>query len=617
MKGDLRLYARVLSYLAPYRLLLVAAVVATIGFAVTDAFSFVLLIPFLNSLFGLPPLGVGDNHRAIDWLIGNTAGRIYGAGAEPMQVLVAVIVVILLIYLIKNIFDFLQAYLTVRLEQAVTRDMRNEVYGHMVDLDLSFFGRTRAGQIISRLTGDVDQLRMLVTRNVSKFVTSVFQVLATLGALLMLSVELTLVSLVVLPAMFGLWSRLIRRLRRGDRNVLNMAGEVASHLQETLGGIRLVKGSAAEDFERVRFRRLTEDLFRAWVRNEKYRALASPLTEMLGAIGTVLLLWYGSRLVLVEGSLDGSSFIVFLGLSLKLYAPVKWLSKFPSTVQPGLAASERVFEFLDAPIEIRDRPGAVKVDGFHQSIRFEDVGFSYVPGEPVLEGITFEVRPGEVVALVGPSGAGKTTIVDLLARFYEPTHGRITLDGVALGDLELRSLRSLLGIVTQETVLFHDTVRANIAYGLGDVPMERIERAARAAHAHEFIAQLPNGYDTVLGERGTRLSGGQRQRIAIARAILRDPPILILDEATSALDSESELLVQQAIEKLLAGRTVFVIAHRLATVRHADQILVMERGRIVDRGRHDELLLRDGLYRYLYRLQFAEADEAVLRGAAG
>src|SRR5690606_23215832 len=214
--------------------------------------------------------------------------------------------------------------------------------------------------------------------------------------------------------------------------------------------------------------------------------------------------------------------------------------KFPSTVQPGLAAAERVFEFLDAPIEIRDRPGAVKVDGFREAIRFENVGFSYVPGEPVLEDITFEVKPGEVVALVGPSGAGKTTGVDLLARFYEPTHGRITLDGVDLADIELRSLRSLLGIVTQETVLFHDTVRANIAYGLGDVPMERIERAARAAHAHEFIVQLPDGYDTVLGERGTRLSGGQRQRIAIARAILRDPPILIFDEATSALDSESE-----------------------------------------------------------------------------
>src|SRR5690606_24032351 len=361
-----------------------------------------------------------------------------------------------------------------RLEQAVTRDMRNQVYSHLVDLDLSFFGRTRAGQIISRLTGDVDQLRMLVTRNISKFISSVFQVLASLGALLMLSVELTLVSLVVLPAMFGLWSRLIRRLRRGDRTALNLAGEVASHLQETVSGIRLVKGSAAEEFERQRFRRLTENLFRSVVKNEMYRALASPLTEMLGAIGTVLLLWYGSRLVLVHGSLDGSSFIVFLGLSLKLYAPVKWLSKFPSTVQPGLAAAERVFEFLDAPIEIRDRPGAVKVDGFREAIRFENVGFSYVPGEPVLEDITFEVKPGEVVALVGPSGAGKTTVVDLLARFYEPTHGRITLDGVDLADIELRSLRSLLGIVTQETVLFHDTVRANIAYGLGDVPMERI-----------------------------------------------------------------------------------------------------------------------------------------------
>ena len=595
MKRDLRLYARVLSYLAPYRMLLFTAVIATVGFAVTDAFSFVMLIPFLNSLFGLPPLGVGDNHPLIDWLIDNTAGRIYGAGADPMQVLVAVIVVILLIYLVKNIFDFLQAYLTVRLEQAVTRDMRNQVYSHLVDLDLSFFGRTRAGQIISRLTGDVDQLRMLVTRNISKFISSVFQVLASLGALLMLSVELTLVSLVVLPAMFGLWSRLIRRLRRGDRTALNLAGEVASHLQETVSGIRLVKGSAAEEFERQRFRRLTENLFRAVVKNEKYRALASPLTEMLGAIGTVLLLWYGSRLVLVHGSLDGSSFIVFLGLSLKLYAPVKWLSKFPSTVQPGLAAAERVFEFLDAPIEIRDRPGAVKVDGFREAIRFENVGFSYVPGEPVLEDITFEVKPGEVVALVGPSGAGKTTVVDLLARFYEPTHGRITLDGVDLADIELRSLRSLLGIVTQETVLFHDTVRANIAYGLGDVPMERIERAARAAHAHEFIVQLPDGYDTVLGERGTRLSGGQRQRIAIARALARSPEIIVLDEAVSALDVSVQAQILDLLIDLQRdyGLSYLFISHDLGVIRHmSDRVLVMKGGVVVEQGDAEQIFRR-------------------------
>jgi subfamily B ATP-binding cassette protein MsbA len=275
-------------------------------------------------------------------------------------------------------------------------------------------------------------------------------------------------------------------------------------------------------------------------------------------------------------------------------------------VQPGLVAAERVFEFLDAPIEIHDREGARSFHGVRESICFEGVSFAYVPGEPVLEGLDFEVKAGEVVALVGPSGAGKTTLSDLVGRFYDPAAGRITIDGVDLKDYQIHSLRSSLGIVTQETVLFHDTVRANIAYGLGDISDEAIERAARAANAHEFIQELPHGYDTVLGERGTRLSGGQRQRIAIARAMLRDPAILIFDEATSALDSESERLVQQAIEELLAGRTVFVIAHRLSTIRHADQILVLRDGRIVERGRHEELVEReDGVYRRLHDLQFS------------
>jgi subfamily B ATP-binding cassette protein MsbA len=429
------------------------------------------------------------------------------------------------------------------------------------------------------------------------------------------SLQLTVVAVIVLPAMFGIWSRFLRRLRRGDRKVLNLGGEVASHLQETVLGIRQVKSAGAEQYEKQRFRDVTHAYFRAVVRNERVRALASPLTEMIGALGTVLLLWYGSRLVLVERSLDGAAFLAFLGLSLKLYSPVKWLSKFPSIIQPGLVAAERIFEFLDVPFDIHDAPGAQPLAPIQRDIRFNQVSFEYERGRPVLQDISLVVPAGSVVALVGPSGAGKSTLVDLVARFYDPTVGTITVDDIDLRQIMVHSLRSQLGVVSQDTVLFHDTVRANIAYALPHATQEGVERAARAANAHEFIVDLPNGYDTVLGERAVRLSGGQRQRLAIARAILRDPPVLILDEATSALDSVSERLVQQAMDKLLRGRTVFVIAHRLSTIRNADQIVVLQAGRIVQCGSHDELLAEGGLYRHLYRLQFAVADEEAMRGA--
>ena len=604
MKGDVRLYRRVLAYLTPHRALIIAAVVATVGFAIADAFSMLMLIPFLKPLFGMDAgMDFGTTGGAIGWLMANTVGRVVADGTAPRDALSNIIVFILLVYLVKNIFDYAQQYLVVRLEQAVTRNMRNDVYEHLLELDLRFFGRTRSGQIITRLTTDIDQLRTMVTRNIAKFGTSVFQIIFSIVFMVMISGRLTLIALVVLPAMSGIWQRMIKRLRRGDRRVRTLAGDVTSHLQESLSGIRLVKASTAEAFERRRFRELTRAYYRSFVKTEAIRALASPLTEMMGAVGTVLLLWYGAQMVLVERTLDGAVFIGFLALSMKLYSPAKWLSKFPSTVQPGLVAAERVFEFLDAPIEMQDAPGARPFPGFQDEIRLENVSFAYTPGEPVLKGVNLTAKRGEVVALVGPSGAGKTTLADLIARFYDPTEGRVTVDGVDVREFQLRTYRSQLGIVTQETVLFHDTVRANIAYGLDGVTQEEIEQAARTAHAHEFIMQMPDAYDTVLGERGTRLSGGQRQRIAIARAILRDPPILIFDEATSALDSESELLVQRAVAQLLRGRTVFVIAHRLSTIRDADQILVLRSGRIVEHGRHQDLLLQEGVYRQLHDLQ--------------
>ncbi len=604
----MKLYLRILSYLRPYRWVFSAAVAATFVFAALDAFSLWLLIPFLRTLFGTGETGADEPNELLEWVVDHTVGLFVDMTGDPLQAIQGIILFILVVFLVKNVFDWVRQYLVAWVEQGVTRDLRNEVYRHLVDLDLAFFGRTRVGQIVSRLTHDVEQLRTLVTKEVAKIISSVFEFLAAVTLMLIISWKLTLAAFVVLPGVFLLWGPFLKKLRRGDRKILNLAGDVHSHIQETLSGIRLVKSSSAEEFEKRRFSELTGRYFRRFIRTERLRALSSPLTEMVGALGTVLLLWYGAHLVLVGGELGGEDFIGFLALSMKLYSPAKYLGKLPAILQPGLVAGERVFEFLDAPIEIGDREGARTFTGVEREIAYENVWFSYREGAPVLRDISFRVPKGSVVALVGPSGAGKTTVVDLLGRFYEPSAGRIAIDGTDIRDFELRTLRDELGVVSQETVLFHDTVRANICYGMHDVTDEEVERAARAAFAHEFVLELEAGYETVVGERGTQLSGGQRQRIAIARAVLRDPPILILDEATSALDTESERLVQRAMEGLLEGRTVFVIAHRLSTVQRADLILVLREGRIQEEGTHGDLLEKGGLYRRLYELQFAGSE---------
>ena len=599
-------YLRILSYLRPHLPVLLISVVGMFGFAALDAFSLALLIPFLRTLFAAETAGgvVGDG--TFDRLLDGTLGRVVDMSGDPNDAIFGIVLFIVAVVAVKNVFDFLRNYMAARVEQGVTRDLRVVVYDHLLDLDLAFFGRTRIGQIISRLTHDVEQMRTLVTRELTKALGSVLEAIAAIALMVLISWKLTLAAFLVVPLTMGIWGPLLRKLRRGDRRVLDLAAQVTTHLQETLTGVRLVKAASAESRERRRFGALTQEYFSTFVRTQKWRALASPLTEMLAAVGTVILLLYGSRLVLVTGELESAEFIGLLVLSMRLYQPVKYLSKLPTLIQPGLIGAERVFEFLDAPVEIRDRPGAGPFPGLEREIEFRGVGFRYRPGEPVLADVSFRVPRGSVVALVGPSGAGKTTLVDLLGRFYDVSDGAVLMDGVDVRDFTVRSLRASLGIVSQETVLFHDTVRANIAYGVDDATDEEIEQAARAAHAHEFIAALPTGYDTVVGERGTELSGGQRQRIAIARAILRDPPILIFDEATSALDTESERLVQDAIETLLAGRTVFVIAHRLSTVQRADQIVVLDQGRVVEVGRHGALLESGGLYTKLYELQFAD-----------
>jgi len=604
MKARASRYRRILSFLRPHGGVIIAAVVATALFAVMDASVYVLLIPFVETLFVSGGAAQGDaGTGGMARLLESTVYRWVDVAGDPLAAIARISVLILLAFAVKNVFHFARVYLLARAEQGLNRDLRRAVYDHLLGLDLGFFSRIRSGQIVSRLTTEIEQLRTVVTAELSKLLSAVFEFAVALAAMLLISWKLTLAAFVVIPAAMAIWGPLVKVLRRRDRTVLHLGGEVNAHVSETLAGIRLVKASGAEDHERARFSALTGDYLHNFMRAELARALAAPLTEMLAATGTVVLLGYGARLV-ISGELGGPEFIVFLTLSVKLYAPVKNLAKFPATAQPGLVAAERVFQFLDTFPDIREAAVPRRLERFEHEITYEGVSFSYREGEPAVRDVSFTAAKGSVVALVGPSGSGKSTLVDLLSRFIDPRAGRVMIDGVDVRSVALADLRALLGVVAQETTLFHDSVRANIAYGVHGVTDERIEAAARAAHAHEFVRRLPQGYDTVVGERGVELSGGQRQRIAIARALLRDAPILILDEATSALDTESERVIQDAIERLLEGRTVFVIAHRLSTVQRADQILVMERGRIVERGTHASLLAASGRYQRLYEMQF-------------
>jgi subfamily B ATP-binding cassette protein MsbA len=431
-----------------------------------------------------------------------------------------------------------------------------------------------------------------------------------------ISLRLTLFTLAFVPLLVILLQRLVRRLRRHARARSKERGEVTATVTERIGAIRLIRSYGEEEREAAAFDAQTNRYRKQVIRTQRFSSLTSPITEVFSGFLVILIIWAATRpgLLGLQAPLAPATIIVFLMAALRLTSPLKTISGFPAVMALALASAERVFQVLDEPSTEVDRPGEGDA-GFEREIVYDRVGFRYGAGDPVLTDVSFTIPKGRVVALVGPSGAGKTTLADLLPRFHDPTSGRILLDGVPLTRLRRRSLRSLMGVVSQDTVLLNNTVFANIAYGSPGATPERVEAAAEAANAAGFIRQLPQGFDTVLGERGTRLSGGQRQRIAIARALLRDPPILILDEATSALDTESERLVQQAIDRLMRERTVLVIAHRLATVRDADEIVVLHEGRLAQRGTHDELYRAGGLYRRLHDLQFREDDAAV--GARG
>ena len=517
----------------------------------------------------------------------------------------SVCVALIVVFSAKNISLYIKNVTLSIVQYRLIRDLRNKLYSHFHYLSLSYFNKNKSGELTAVLVNDIDNMRNSLSIMFQKLFVEPINIIILMSLLFIVSTKLALIALLIIPVsgiiIFGI-SHSIRR--RSARSQAQLAG-MTSMIAETIGSMRIVKAFATKGFEINRFAKETQKYYKLMLRRDRLRFVSSPVSETFGATIAALLLWVGARDVLVIESISSEDFLRFILLLFSLFQPLKNLTNVVNELQNGLASADRVFAIMDINSDIQDIDNAVEVNDLKNTLSFDNVSFSYGDEkDKVLNDINFQINKGEILALVGPSGAGKSTLVDLIPRFYDTLSGSIKIDGKDIKELKINSLRSLMGIVTQETFLFDDSVKANIAYGVENISDDKIKDAAIAANAHEFIKKLPNGYNTIIGERGVSLSGGQKQRIAIARAIVKNPPILILDEATSSLDSESEKHVQSAIENLMSERTVFVIAHRLSTVHNANKILVLENGQIVQEGKHDELVNIDGLYKQLHKMQF-------------
>jgi len=516
------------------------------------------------------------------------------------------------IFLFQGLFNYGQNYLMHWIGQKIVFDIRNKLYSHLQRLSLSFFSHKPVGELISRLTSDITTMQNALSRAIGDIIKEGVTVGVLVGLLFYFNWQLTLVSLAILPFLVKLTTKLSSQLRKMSRRVRKEMATLTSILQETLSGIRIVKAFSMERYEREKFRTRSKEYFVAEMKSRRIAALIGPLIGFISSFGIAFIVWFGGKQV-IEGAMTTGEFVAFMGGLISLYRPLSKLGDVNSIIQQALASGERVFEILDTAPRIKNPPNPVFLSEFRDRIRFENVSFCY-EDEVVLKNINLEIKKGETVALVGHSGAGKTTLVNLLARFYDPHEGKILIDDRDLREIDLSSLRRLLGIVTQDTILFNDTIYNNISYGRPGATLKEVIEAAKAANAHSFIEKMKDGYQTHIQERGERLSGGEGQRIAIARAILKNPSILILDEATSEMDSESETLVQEALERLLKSRTAIIIAHRLSTIRNADKIVVIKDGQIVEIGKHQELMAKSGYYRRLYELQFRKISDSRLIG---
>ena len=657
----MKTYLRMMKMVKPYTVQLVLAVVFMIVFSVMSIFSITMISPFLEALFlkdgamttetgAVPPAGsplvvhdeagvphqshsLASEERALrpavpavetdaerraryDSLKDNFSGldslkfkfkewaSTNMLKGSKQEALLRICITFFLLALAKNLSCYIQEVLMVYVGQAVIRDLRNELYLKLTSMPMSFFHKHKAGELISRATNDVMVAQQCVGLSFTKLIKDPIFIVMYLGIALILSWKMTLMALVLMPVSLMVIFRIGKKLRRLSNQQQEQMAHLTSTLQETVYGIRVIKAFAMEKFEIRKFVAQSQALFKQVYRINYTMKASSPLTEQLSMVVALFLLWFGGSKVFTGGIMAPDLFIVFLFMIFSMVRPIKSLGEVNNEIQSGMAAADRIFAVIDAEPEVADRTAGLKLVGAAGRVDFEHVHYAYVPGEPVLRDISLTVLPGEVVALVGSSGSGKSTLIDMIPGFYTPDSGRVLIDGHDVRDLNLPALRSNMGIVTQEVILFHDTILNNIAYGLTDVRLDDVRAAAMAANADEFIERLPDGYATIIGDRGLKLSGGQRQRISIARAILKNPAILLLDEATSALDTESEQLVQEAIDRLVRNRTTIVIAHRLSTIQNVDRIYLLEEGRVVQTGTHDELLARGGRYKELYTMQF-------------
>ena len=603
------IYLRIGMLIFPYWPVLLVSTISALIYVVFNSLSIWLTASLINNI--LTDFDkLLQNHRDLSNEIINLNDQLKYWTNElilrdtPLETIKMLCIMIMAVFIIKNIFLYIKNISLTYIQHNLITKIRNDLYHHFHNLSLSFFDRTKSGELTSIVVTDVSNMRIALGTSFHKLFVEPINILMFISLLFIINTKLAIYATAIIPitAMIIFW--IGRSIRRKSRRTAKQIAEIMNIITEILSSIRVVKAFGMEDKERKRFKQEQDRYYNLISKRAKLRLVTSPITETIGAMIGVSLLWIGGVDVLVTGSMSSEDFIRFILILFSVLGPVRLLSNVSVNLQTGVASAERVFNILDTPLDIIEKSGAKALDDFSKEIKFESVGFNYDESGKILSDISFSINKGSVVAIVGPSGSGKSTIADLIPRFYDVKEGMITIDGQDIRDLTLSSLRDKMGIVTQETILFNETIEFNIKYGISEFTEDDLIVSTKAANAYDFIQDQPDGFKTVIGEKGVKLSGGQRQRIAIARAIYKNPPFLILDEATSALDTKSERLVQNALDNLMKNRTVLVIAHRLSTVKNADQIIVMDEGKIIETGSHNQLYDKEGMYYNLYNVQF-------------